>query len=449
MFMSDSPVASILTLGCKLNLADSSSLSKELSSVGYHVTNTLSEADAYVVNTCSVTHVAAQKSRRLIRSVRRLAPNALVTVTGCYPATAHSEVLDSLGADFVTGTGDKSHSELVSFLQTNRPLRKVTEFKDEIFRQTRSFIKAQEGCNDVCAFCIIPRTRGRERSRSEFLVVEDVNNAIANDSKEVVITGTQLGAWGRDITPSRSPDQLIAAILEHTDIPRIRFSSLQPQDITPELLALWHDPRLVPHFHLALQAGNDVTLERMRRRYNTADFRDAVSRIRAVIPEVAITTDVIAGFPGESHEDFDESLAFCEEMSFSRIHAFPYSPRERTSAFKMSDNISHSIRKDRMQKLLELGKRSNKKFRETSKGQTRSVLWEECRDIQGQSFYRGLSDTYVPVYMLSGTDGQDLQNRITPVALGDLFKDGVLAKPLNGKIGSEGDLQKERVYMHD
>ena len=142
---------------------------------------------------------------------------------------------------------------------------------------------------------------------------------------------------------------------------------------------------------------------------------------------MAITTDVIAGFPGESHEDFDESLAFCEEMSFSRIHAFPYSPRERTSAFKMSDDVSHPVRKDRMQKLLELGKRSNKKFRETSKGQTRSVLWEECRDIQGQSFYRGLSDTYVPVYMQLGTDGEDLQNRITPVALGDLFKDGVLA----------------------
>ena len=187
----------------------------------------------------------------------------------------------------------------------------------------------------------------------------------------------------------------------------------------------------------------------MRRRYNTADFRDAVSRIRSVIPEVAITTDVIAGFPEESHADFDESLSFCEEMSFSRIHAFPYSPRERTSAFKMSDNVPHAIRKDRMRKLLDLGKRLNKRFREASKGQIRSVLWEEFLDIQGKSFYRGLSDTYVPVYMLSNADEQDLQNRITPVVLGDLFEDGVLAKPLNGKIGSRDDFQKERVYIHD
>jgi threonylcarbamoyladenosine tRNA methylthiotransferase MtaB len=448
--MSELPIASIVTLGCKLNLADSSSLSDSLKRSGYRVINTFSEADAYVINTCSVTHVAAKKSRRLIRSARRLSPDALVTVTGCYPATAHSEVLDTLGADFITGTGEDAHSELISFLRENRPTRKVPEPQKNAFRQTRSFIKAQEGCNDVCAFCIIPRTRGRERSRLELRVAEDVAYAATtNNSKEVVITGTQLGAWGRDLDPLRSPHQLIAAILEHSDIPRIRFSSLQPQDITPELLGLWHDPRLMPHFHLALQAGTDATLNRMRRRYNTDDFRDAVKRIKAVFPEVAITTDVIAGFPGETDADFTETLEFCEEMGFSRIHAFPYSPREKTAAYQMTDHVPHSIRKDRMQRLLAMGRKLNESFRENSRGQVRSVLWEDLHTVEGKSFWRGLSDTYIPIYISVGDSKVSLRNRITPVLLQDLFKDGLLAMSLDNKLISKDELKRERSYIGD
>jgi threonylcarbamoyladenosine tRNA methylthiotransferase MtaB len=415
------PLAAILTLGCKLNLADSEEIGRGLRSAGFHVVESLCEADAYVINTCSVTHTADRKSRKLVRSVRRLAPGATVVVTGCFPRSAGPDAATELGADFVAGTQDADKAAVVEFLRGRRPAG-LRSAPPPAGRIARAFIKAQEGCNDVCAFCIVPRTRGREVSRPVERVVEEVRRAAESGAREVVITGTQLGAWGRDFEHPLRPHHLIEGILEATDIPRVRFSSLQPQDITPELLGLWSDPRLMPHFHLALQSGSEATLAAMRRRYTTAEFVRAAARIRATVDSVAITTDVIAGFPGESEEDFAATLALCEEAGFARIHAFPYSQRSRTAAARMPGQVSPDVLKDRMGRLLAVGSQLWVRFREGQRDTFRPVLWEAPRAAEdGQLLAFGHTDNYVPVY----ADARHMENRITQAQLGGVYDDGV------------------------
>ncbi|MEO9255441.1 MAG: MiaB/RimO family radical SAM methylthiotransferase, partial [Tepidiformaceae bacterium] len=425
------PVAVVLTLGCKLNLADSEEIGRGLRAAGYEVVDRLCEAQAYVLNTCSVTHVADAKSRGLIRSVRRLAPEALLTVTGCYPQSAGFEVAAQLGADLVVGMRDADKTALLDFLALHasgeRPLEE--RGSQPLRPHTRAFIKAQEGCNDVCAFCIVPQTRGREQSRSIERVVLEVAAAVEAGAREVVITGTQLGAWGRDLDPSLKPHHLIAALLERTEVTRLRFSSLQPQDISPELLALWHDPRLMPHFHLALQSGSESTLSAMRRRYTARQFLQASERIHGAVPGVAITTDVIAGFPGESEADFDDTLRVCEAAGFARMHCFPYSQRSRTRAARMAAQTTHAERKERMGRLLELNERLSLAFRSRFEGTIRPVLWESPKQTADGPSAHGHTDNYIPVYLLSTdhqyTNGMDLRNRVMPVTLGAVYDDGV------------------------
>ncbi len=426
--MSRRPVASVLTLGCKLNLADSEAIAARLGAAGYDVVDAMCEADAVVVNTCSVTHAADRKSRRLVRAARRLSPAAPVAVTGCYPRSAGEEAVEALGADFVAGTTEDEHARLVARLAAAAPASPAVEPAPAPRLHTRAFVKAQEGCNDVCAFCIVPRTRGREVSRSIDDVARDVTAAHARGAREVVLTGTQLGAWGRDLPDPLTPRDLIAGVLARTETPRLRFSSLQPQDITPELVALWDDPRLMPHFHLALQSGADPVLARMRRRYDTAAYRDALARIRAAVPDAAVTTDVIAGFPGETGEDFAATLALCEEAAFARIHAFPYSPRARTAAATMPDQVPVEVRKERMTRLLALANELAAAFRARFAGDVRPVLWERQQTTPDGPRWHGLTDNYLSAYTESD---DDLAGRITPAVLGEPVADG-----LDARLGS-------------
>jgi threonylcarbamoyladenosine tRNA methylthiotransferase MtaB len=227
--------------------------------------------------------------------------------------------------------------------------------------------------------------------------------------QEVVITGTQLGAYGRD-WGHRSPYPVLKALVEATSIPRIRMSSLQPQDLSPQVIDLWRSPRLCRHFHLALQSGSAAVLQRMRRRYTPDEYRDAVRRLREASPGVAITTDVIAGFPGETEAEFEESYAFCAEMRFAGIHVFPYSQRAGTVAFKLPDQVPGPVKKQRVHRLIELANRMAAEYRARFLGQTASVLWETRRD----GAWEGLTDTYIRVRAESGAD---LANRLTPATL--------------------------------
>lgn len=428
LIVPERPLAAVLTLGCKLNLADSEEIARGLRAAGFDVVDRMCDADAYVVNTCSVTHVADQKSRKLIRSVRRVAPDAAVTVTGCFPQSAGFDVVRELGADLVVGTRDSDKQELVTFLSERRPAEAGTPLAAPGLH-TRAFIKAQEGCNDVCAFCIVPRTRGREESRPIEAVAREVDRAVEAGAREVVITGTQLGAWGRELETPLKPHHLIAGLLERTEASRIRFSSLQPQDITPELLALWQDPRLMPHFHLALQSGSEAVLRAMRRRYTRDEFLRAAERIYAAVPDAAITTDVIAGFPGETDEDFEDTLVLCREVGFARLHCFPYSQRSRTTAARMPNQVPVPVRQERMQRLLALGEELSLKFRRRFAGTIRPVLWEGERKLGGETVSHGYTDNYIAVY----SETQTTPNRVTPVLIGDVYHDGVRGLPRGGQ----------------
>ena len=375
------------------------------------------EAEAFVINTCSVTHVADQKSRKLIRSARRLSPDAPLAVTGCFPRSAGDAAATELGANIVVGTSAGDHLRIVEFLADSRTPELGDRGRGNPSHsnrlRTRAFIKAQEGCSDGCAFCIVPRTRGAERSRSLDSVVSDVDGALSQGALEVVITGTQLGAWGRDSAPKEPLAKLMAGLLERTETPRLRLSSLQPQDITPELVGLWEDPRLMPHFHLSLQSGSDSILTAMRRRYDTSTFGDAVLRLRAAVPSVAITTDVIAGFPGETNSDFNATIDFSREMEFSRIHVFPYSVRSRTLAAKMSGQVPAVLKRERVAELNALGSTLSGSFQNKFTGTVRPVLWEESAKPPFEDQCHGYTDNYIRVR----APGSDLLNRITPAKL--------------------------------
>jgi threonylcarbamoyladenosine tRNA methylthiotransferase MtaB len=408
------PTVSVLTLGCKLNQADSEAIVRRLAGDGVRVSDKPTRgADAFVINSCSVTHVADSKARHLVRMARRLSPGAEIVLTGCYAETAPHNIAEATGADAVLPNGEKLSipERLLERLRARGDPTAGCPAPTSGGLRTRAFVKIQEGCNELCAFCIVPYTRGREVSTAIDRVVDIVRAREADGACEVVLTGTQLGNFGRDLGwREQGPRRLLEALLERTSVPRIRLSSLQAQDISPSLLHLWNDPRLCPHFHLPLQSGSDAVLKRMRRRYTSAGYLGAVKLIRERVPDVAVTTDVIAGFPGETEADFEATLALCRVAEFAAIHAFPYSRRPHTSAALMRDDVPTPGRRQRLERLLEVGRQSSTAFRRRFLGRTMDVLWEE--KVHGS--WRGLTGNYLRVYAASDAD---LANRLLPAHL--------------------------------
>ena len=329
----------IETHGCKLNQADSSVLALQFAQAGYRLVDGKADADIIIINTCTVTATADAKARQALRAARRANPRAVVVAAGCYPERAADELRRLPEVSLVVG--NRSKPELVNLAvaalsrRPDRPAAAVasTDGRDAgepgkagILRRSRASVKIQEGCDQVCAYCIVPRVRGRERSIPIAELVGAVNRHVASGFKEVTLTGTQLGTYGFDLDDANLV-LLIRRILAETELPRLRVSSLQAHEITAELLELWGDPRLCPHFHVPLQSGCDATLAAMRRRYRTDGYRQALRLIRAAVPDAAVTTDVIVGFPGEDDGAYADSLAFVREMAFADAHVFPYSRR--------------------------------------------------------------------------------------------------------------------------
>ena len=414
----DAPTASIETHGCKLNQADSTALAQDFVSQGFRLVAPGERADVYVVNTCTVTHVADRKARQALRSARRRNPRATVVATGCYAERAP----DALGAlaevDIVIGNRGKL--DLVQRVAGFRRENGVpcSEGTDEATAspgslRTRVMVKIQEGCDQVCAYCIVPRVRGRERSIPPDVITARIDEHAAAGYREAVLTGTQLGSYGFDLD-GIDLRGLIATVLSETRISRLRVSSLQPQEIGQGLLDLWSDPRLCPHFHLPLQSGSDPVLRRMRRRYTAAHYLKAVEEIRAAVPDASVTADVIVGFPGETDADFEETYSVCRQAEFAAMHVFPYSVRPGTSAAHFKGKISPAVKSVRMERLLELAKRQATAFRKAMLGSTRPVLWEEDTNGADGRVWHGLTDNYVRVTAPS-TEG--LRNRVTPVRL--------------------------------
>lgn len=350
----------IETHGCKLNQADSQELARRFTEEGYRIVAEGQSTDVYVVNTCTVTHVADRKARHALRNTRRRNPQAVVVATGCYAQRAPGPLASIAGVDLVTGnTGKEGLVDRVTGLlelpevacSTGSPM----DLRGDLGLRTRAMVKIQERCDQVCAYCIVPRVRGRKRSVHPDALVTQVQRLVEQGRQEVVLTGTQLGSYGFDV-PGAGLVRLVSRLLDETDVPRLRVSSLQPQEMTRELLELWDNPRLCPHFHLPLQSGSAAILRRMRRRYTPLQYANTVEAIRARIPDAAITADVIVGFPGETDALFQESYRLCQSIGFAGIHVFPYSARPGTSAAHFTDAIEQRCKRERMKRILALAK---------------------------------------------------------------------------------------------
>jgi len=393
------------TLGCKLNQAETESLSRQFMQAGYELVEKPDEADVYILNTCTVTHTADAKARHLLRLAHRRNPDAFIIATGCYAVRVASELAQIEGVKCVISNSDKSN--LLQILQgipkKDNPVKSSLR-PPSIFR-TRSFIKIQDGCSNFCAYCIVPYVRSNEVSVPPDKIIDEIKQRTAEGYQEIVLTGTRVGGYDSSDMDLKG---LLQHILDETNIPRVRLSSLQPQEISPGLIKLWKNNRLAPHFHLSLQSGSAGVLARMKRRYTPGDYRNAVTLIRKLVPAVAITTDVIVGFPGETDKVFEESLAFCRQMGFARIHVFSYSPRSGTEAAKMAGQVPDKIKKERSQKMLALAEESSRKFRESFTGESMDILWEK-QTADGD--WSGITGNYIRVFTKSD---KNLSNKITP-----------------------------------
>jgi len=421
------PTAAIETHGCKLNIADSAELAAQLMSAGYRLVGEDGPADVYIVNTCTVTHVADRKARKALRGARERNPTATVVATGCFAQRSPVALGKIPGVDIVAGNTAKP--DLVQRIvegggrMAERPAAHPMTIAPRAFR-TRATIKIQEGCDQVCAYCIVPRVRGRERSIPAGDIVSRISSHVAEGYMEIVLTGTQLGSYGFDLE-GMDLKGLVRRILSECAMPRLRMSSLQAQEIGPDILALWSDSRLAPHFHIPLQSGSDAVLARMRRRYTASRYLEAVGLVRRSVPGVSITTDVIVGFPGETDADFEATFSLCERVGFAGIHVFPYSQRPGTSATHYVDQLDDGVKRERMARLLELAGRSAAEYRDGLFGAVRQVLWENPRLVNGEQHWAGLTDNYVRVIAPSP---QDLGNRITGARLLRDSRDGVVAE---------------------
>jgi len=415
------------SLGCKLNQAETELLAKQLAEAGYRLVSAADKADVYILNTCTVTHIADRKSRHRLRLAHRQNPGARLVAIGCYAEWAPQELAQIDRVALVLGNEQKPH--LLRRLEESgclsRPLSIQTSHHYNGCR-TRAFIKVQDGCHNFCAYCIVPLVRGREKSVPVDQVVAEVRQRLAGGGKEVVLTGTKIGSYSYDGVNLKG---LLKQSLAETDVTRLRLSSLQPQEISPELIGLWHDRRLCRHFHLSLQSGSDGVLGRMKRRYATTDYQRAVSLIREVVPEAAITTDVIAGFPGETEAEFQESYNFCQQMEFARIHVFPYSPRRGTEAAQMPRQVEAKVKKQRSQRMLALARKSAQNFNRKFLSKTMPVLWEK----QTGGIWSGLTDNYIKVYTKSS---KDLTNQLLPVKLVKIRGDRVWGEYDKMELGS-------------
>jgi len=436
------------TLGCKLNQAETESLATSFRKAGFQLVNLGDGADICIANTCTVTHIADRKSRHWLRLARRRNPQALIIATGCYAQRSPQE-LTSL-ADLVVDNKEKEHLlEIVrdfprptppstpAMTPTTPGSLPLRHCEPRLHRgeaiypiannvRTRSLIKIQDGCHSPCTYCIVPKVRPREYSLPAAQIIDEVKQKVALGYKEVVLTGTKVGSYRDDGIDLRD---LVQHLLYETGIQRLRLSSLQPSEISPGLIALWQGERLCRHFHLALQSGSETVLQRMRRNYSLKQYQRTVNLIKEKVPEIAITTDIMVGFPGESDEEFEQSYSFCQQAGFAKIHVFPFSPRPETAAARMPEQIKDKVKKERNRRMLELSRDSQHRFCEHFLGQTMPVLWEE-EITPGSGIYSGLTSNYIRVYAHSE---KSLRNTITPVTLVE-FRNWAIQAELPGQL---------------
>ena len=425
-----SKTVAFITLGCKVNQFETELMEGLFKQKDYKVVPNDEKADIYVINTCSVTSFADKKSRQLIRRSARLNENAVIAVTGCYAQAASDKVAEITGVKVVLGTNNRH--QIVDFVEAAMndgeihngvtDIMKARDFEDipmlEVPARTRAFLKIQEGCTNFCSYCIIPFTRGPVRSRKLASVKSEAEKFLSMGFKEIVFTGIHLGAYGRDFHDGTTLADAARTVLELDGLQRLRLGSLESIELSEELLTMVREnPKFSHHLHLPLQAGSDYVLKRMNRHYNREEFRKLIENVKNAIPGVAISTDIIVGFPGETEEMFAESLDYIRSLGFSRVHVFPYAPREGTPAATMPDQIPDNIKKERVHILQQVAEEMTRAFHEQYLGTKQKVLWE----TRTKGVTDGVTDTYIRVY----TKADVIPGEITEVKLERLYEDGV------------------------
>lgn len=422
----------IYTLGCKVNTYESEALIDDLTKKGCELVKNDSDADFIVVNTCTVTQTSDSKSRKLLRQVARTNPNAIIVVMGCYSQLNPQDA--SQFANIVIGTNNRLmiYDLVKSYYDTRNEINIVTSYTSEnktdyeemkltkLSQHTRGFIKIQDGCENFCAYCAIPYSRGPIRSRNADSIIEEIKILVKENVKEVILSGINTGTYGQD-TNQINLAKLIERICTETSINRIRLSSIELMEITDELLntICKYQDRVAHHLHIPLQAGADETLKRMKRKYLTNDFITKTTRIKELIPDIAITTDCLAGFVGETEEDFNNSLRFIEKVGFSAVHVFPYSRRENTEADKMEGHLNPTVIHARARIMNDLGKKLNLEFNKQFIGTIQDVLFEQVKN----DCYVGHTSNYIEVYVKSS---DNLTNKLMKVKLNNVNENNIV-----------------------
>lgn len=425
--------AAFYTLGCKVNQYETEAMTELFSEAGYEIGDFGDKNDVYVINTCSVTNMGDRKSRQIIRRAKKTNPDAVIAVTGCYAQTAPDEVLEIEGVNIVIGTQDRHHIvPLVEELQANSSVNHVTdimkvhEFEElnikEYTDRTRAFIKIQEGCSQFCSYCIIPYARGPVRSRPFDEVITEVQRLASNGFKEIILVGIHVASYGADLE-NANLEKLIMAVDSVDGVERIRLSSIEPMTLDKSFIdSIRCSKKLCHHFHISLQSGCDETLKRMNRKYTTAQFKGIVDGLREAFDDVAITTDIMVGFPGETDEEFNKTVGFVRDVSFSDAHVFQYSVRRGTPAARRTDQISPQVKEKRSKIIIEETKKSRDTFLERFIGREMRVLFEQRAQ---DGMFEGKTDNYITVHAPSDEE------------LNDSFRTVLLIRNENGVVIGE------------
>ena len=420
------------TLGCKTNQYETQAMERLLTQMGHEIGHFDEGCDAYIINTCSVTAVADKKNRAIIRRCRKTNPDAIIGVCGCYSQHA-ADAVAQLGVDVIGGSGQRQEfiDNLLSALQERTKKANVDnalrrrEFEvlpaGGLQERTRAMLKVQDGCVNFCSYCIIPYTRGPVRSAPLELIVEQAKELKEAGYKEIIVTGIEIASWGVDLAGKPPMADMVAAICEAVPDVRIRLGSLEPRVITEEFcLKMKSYVNLCPQFHLSMQSGCDTVLARMKRKYDTARYYESVRLLKEHFPHCAVTTDMIVAFPGETEEEFKESLAFIRKCGFADMHIFPYSRRPGTPADKMSGQHDNATKEERSRAAITVAAQMSENYRKSLIGTQQAVLFEE----EEGGFFTGHAPNYVKIY----AKGENLHNQVRNVTVTALHADGVLGK---------------------
>ena len=420
------------TLGCKVNQYETQAMEQLLAAQGHTIAPFEEVCDGYIINTCSVTAVADKKNRAVIRRCRRDNPNAVIGVCGCYPQH-DSQALEKLGVDVIGGSNGRELflEQMLTTMEDRQPRKAVDEaLKRRMFEvlpaggldgRTRAMLKVQDGCVNFCTYCIIPYTRGPVRSAPLELAVAQAKELAAAGYKEIVVTGIEIASWGVDLSGKPKLEVLLQAICSAVPNQRIRLGSLEPRIITEEFCeALQKLPNLCPQFHLSMQSGCDTVLARMKRKYDTGRYRESVLLLKKYFPHCAVTTDMIVAFPGESEEEFAQSLAFIQKCGFADMHIFPYSRRPGTPADKMPGQHSNGVKEARSKAAIAVAEKMSLDFRTDMIDTTQQVLFEEAVD----GYFVGHAPNYSKIYVSTPME----QNAVASVLVKEVFRDGLLGE---------------------